>query len=105
MRNHDTEPRWLNERQFNVDPLGGQVQRVENFRNEDCKRSFVAPEEGAVVVREVEVADQKCCQAKKFPKIRQSPMLVWKKTLIAAEQRLLQVIEHSLAVATKDVEK
>ena len=81
------------------------MQRVEDFRNKDGKRSLVAPIEGAVVVREVEVADQQSCQPKKFTKMRQSPMFMGKKTSITAQKRLLQVVEHRLAVASKDVEE
>ena len=105
MGNHDTEPGGLDKGQLDVNSLCWQIQRLEDLGHKDCKRTLVSPEEGAVVVAEVEIADEQCCQSKKLPKVGQGPVLLRKEAFVTAEQGLLQIVEDVLAVSSKDVEE
>ena len=85
MGNHDTEPGGLDKGQLDVNSLCGQIQRLEDLGHKDCKGTLVSPEESAVVVAEVEVADEQCCQSKKLPKVGQGPVLLRKEAFVTAE--------------------
>ena len=105
MGNHDTEPGELDKGQLDVNSLCWQIQRLEDLGHKDCKGALVSPEEGSVVVAEVEIADEQCCQSEKLPKVGQGPVLLRKEAFVTAEQGLLQIVEDVLAVASEDVEE
>ena len=103
MRNHDTEPGGLDKRQLDVNSLCRQIQRLEDLGHKDCKGTLVSPEEGSVVVTEVEVADEQCCQSKKLPKVGQGPVLLRKEAFVTAESSAFKpIIKNGFALKEEE---